>query len=131
MSIVSTQTDITVVNSATTLLSLLDNLISLIINSPSLYLDLKEVKLGCHSSISIFSLYILSRKKIYLIDIHCLETTAFSTTNSSATFLKTILESSTIPKVIFDICNDSDALFSHYEISVDGIKDLQLMKLAT
>ncbi len=102
MSIVSAQTDIIVVDSATTLLSLLDNL-----------------------SISIISLYVLSRKKIYLINIHRLGKTAFSTTNSSATSLKTILEPPTIPKVIFDIRNDSDALFSHYEISVDGIKDLQ------
>lgn len=131
MSIVSAQTDIIVVDSATTLLSLLDNLIGLAVDPPSLYLDLEGVKLGRHCSISIISLYVLSRKKIYLINIHRLGKTAFSTTNSSATSLKTILESPTIPKVIFDIRNDSDALFSHYEISVDGIKDLQLMELAT
>lgn len=130
MSIVSAQTDIIVVDSATTLLSLLDNLISLAVDPPSLYLNLEEVKLGRHCSISIISLYV-SRKKIYLINIHRLGKTAFSTTNSSATSLKTILESPTIPKVIFDIRNDSDALFSQYEISVDGIKDLQLMELAT
>lgn len=130
MSIVSAQTDITVVDSATTLLSLLDNLISLAVDPPSRYLDLEGVKLGRRGSISIFSLYVLPRKQIYLIDIHRLGTTAFSTTNSSAT-LKTILESPTIPKVIFDIRNDSDALFSHYEISVNGIKDLRLMELAT
>ena len=35
------------------------------------------------------------------------------------------------PKVIFNIGNDSNALFSHYHISVDGIKDLQLMELAS
>jgi exonuclease 3'-5' domain-containing protein 1 len=80
---------------------------------------------------SIISLYIAPIKKIYLLDIHRLRKTAFSTTNSSATSLKTILESPTIPKVIFDIRNDSDALFSHFQISVDGIKDLQLMELAT
>jgi exonuclease 3'-5' domain-containing protein 1 len=34
-------------------------------------------------------------------------------------------------EVIFDIRNDSDALFSLFQISVDGIKDLQLMELAT
>lgn len=131
MSILSAQTDIIVVDSATTLLSLLDILVSLAVDPPSLYLDLEGVKLGRHGSISIISLYVLPRKKIYLVDIHCLGRIAFSTTNSSATSLKTILESPTIPKVIFDIRNDSDALFSHYEISVDGIKDLQVMELAT
>ena len=122
---------IIVVDSATTLLSLLDNLINLSVDPPSLYLDLEGVKLGRHGSISIISLYVASTKKIYLIDIHRLGKTAFSTTNSSATSLKTILESPTIPKVIFDIRNDSDALFSHFEISVNGIQDLQLMELAT
>jgi len=123
--------DIIVVDSATTLVSLLDNLISLPVNPPSLYFDLEGVKLGRHGSISIVSLYIAPIKKIYLIDIHRLGKTAFSTTNRSATSLKTILESPTIPKVIFDIRNDSDALFSHFQISVNGIQDLQLMELAT
>jgi exonuclease 3'-5' domain-containing protein 1 len=131
MSIASAQTKIIVVDSVTTLLSLLDNLIGLPINPPSLYLDLEGIKLGRHGSISIISLYIAPVKKIYLIDIHRLGMTAFSTTNSSATSLKTILESPSIPKVIFDIRNDSDALFSHFQISVDGIQDLQLMELAT
>jgi len=45
--------------------------------------------------------------------------------------LKTILESAAIPKVVFDIRNASDALFSHFQISVNGIQDLQLMELAT
>ncbi|KAB8213073.1 hypothetical protein BDV33DRAFT_197113 [Aspergillus novoparasiticus] len=33
--------------------------------------------------------------------------------------------------VIFDVRNDSDALFNHYNISLDGMQDLQLMELAT
>ena len=118
-----------VVDSANTLLSLLDDLISLPVNPPSLYLELKGHYHGRHGSVPIVSLYVLSRKKIYLIDIHRLGKTAFSTTNSSAISLKTILESPTIPKVTFNICNNSNALFSYYEISVGGIKDLQLMEL--
>jgi exonuclease 3'-5' domain-containing protein 1 len=55
---------------------------------------------------------------------------ALSTTHSGVS-LKGILESATIPKVFFDIGNDSDALFSHYQILVEGINDLQLMELAT
>jgi len=41
------------------------------------------------------------------------------------------LESPIVPKVVFDIRNDSVALFSRYNIRVDGIKDVQLMELAT
>ena len=131
MSIVSAQTDIIVVDSATTLLSLLDNLISLAVDPPSLYLDLEGVKLGRYNSISIISLYVLPRKKIYLINIHRFGKTAFSIINSSVISLKTIFESLIIFKTIFDIYNDSDTLFSYYEISVNSIKDFQLIKLAT
>jgi exonuclease 3'-5' domain-containing protein 1 len=58
------------VDSVTTLLSLLDNLISLAVDPPSLYLDLEGVKLGCHGFISTILLYIALIKIIYLIDIH-------------------------------------------------------------
>lgn len=131
MSFILAEIDIIVVDSATILLSLLDNLVSLAVGPPSLYLDLEGVKVGRHGSISIISLHITSIKKLYLIDIHRLGKAAFSTTNSSATSLKTVLESPTMPKVIFDTRNNSDALFSHFQISVDGIEDLQLMELVT
>jgi exonuclease 3'-5' domain-containing protein 1 len=114
MLIVSAQTNIVVIDSTTTLLSLLDNIIGLAVDPPLLYLDLEGVKLGRYSSISIISLYIAPTKKIYLIDIYRFRKTAFLTTNSSATSLKIILESLTIPKVFFDICNNLDALFSHF-----------------
>jgi len=65
------------------------------------------------------------------LTIHCLRQAVFSTTNKNETSLKTILESSVILKVFFDIRNNSDALFSLFQISVDEIKDLQLMKLVT
>jgi exonuclease 3'-5' domain-containing protein 1 len=119
------------VDSAATFLSLLDNLINLAVDPPSLYLDLEGIKLSCHGSISIISLYVFPKKKIYFIDIHRLGKTAFLTTNNNAISFKIILESLIIPKIIFDIRNDSDTLFNHYEISVDGIKDFQLIKLAT
>jgi exonuclease 3'-5' domain-containing protein 1 len=124
MSIVSAQTDIIVVDSATTVLSLFDNLISLAVDPPSLSIlprctsTWKELNLVA-TVLSVISLYIAPIKKIYLIDIHRLGRTAFSTTNNSATSLKTILESPTIPKVIFDIRNNSDALFSNFQISVN------------
>jgi exonuclease 3'-5' domain-containing protein 1 len=42
-----------------------------------------------------------------------------------------ILESSHIPKVLFDVRNDSDALFSHFNVKLAGVIDLQLLELAT
>ncbi|KAF2003601.1 hypothetical protein P154DRAFT_589919 [Amniculicola lignicola CBS 123094] len=44
--------------------------------------------------------------------------------------LKYILEDPHIPKIFFDVRNDSDALYSHFGVKLQGIQDLQLMELA-
>lgn len=110
---------------------LLDSISLLAIDPPSLYIDLEGIALGRHGSLSIISLHIAPSNKTYLIDVHTLGSTTFSLTASNGYSLKTVLESTRIPKVIFDIRNDSDALFSLFQISVAGIKDLQLMELAS
>ncbi|TKX18744.1 3'-5' exonuclease-like protein 3 [Elsinoe australis] len=71
------------------------------------------------------------RKEVYLVDVTTLGPSAFVTSDKNGRNLKAILESSEIIKVFFDIRNDSDALFSLYNISVAGIEDLQLMELAS
>jgi exonuclease 3'-5' domain-containing protein 1 len=131
MSNTSPEINIRVIDSEKSLLTLLESISSLVVEPPSLYIDLEGNALGRHGSISILTLHIAPTKKTYLIDIHSLKEAAFSTTTASGTSLKNILESPTIPKVVFDIRNDSDALFSLFQISVDGIKDVQLMELAT
>ena len=126
---------IQVVDSINALLSLLDNLTRLPTDDPrpSLFIDLQGDSIGRNGTISVLTLFVVRPvKTIYLVDIHKLGANAFTTTHAgSGVSLQTILESATIPKVIFDVRNDSDALFAHYNISLDGIQDLQLMELAT
>ncbi|KAJ5864071.1 uncharacterized protein N7529_005987 [Penicillium soppii] len=98
---------------------------------PSLYIDLEGVDLGRHGSISILQLFAPSMKKIYIIDVYKLQDKAFSPVDNSGISLKFILETPCIQKGIFDLRNDSDALFSHYGISIHGIHDIQLMELAS
>ena len=124
------QTSVTLVDSIPLLLSLLDKLTNLPTNPPSLYLDLEGVHLGRHGTLSILSLYLSTTRHTYLIDIHTLGTPAFTTTNPNHS-LKTLLESPTHPKVLFDLRNDSAALFHHHQISLANPHDLQLMELAT
>lgn len=45
--------------------------------------------------------------------------------------LKTVLESESIPKVLFDARNDSDALYALYGVKLNGVMDLQVMELAS
>ncbi|KAK2052537.1 hypothetical protein LY76DRAFT_670626 [Colletotrichum caudatum] len=45
--------------------------------------------------------------------------------------LQSVLESSETMKVFLDVRNDSDALFAHFGIKLDGVQDLQLMEFAS
>ncbi|KAH8593887.1 ribonuclease H-like domain-containing protein [Bisporella sp. PMI_857] len=98
---------------------------------PLLYFDLEGINLGRHGSVSIMQLLVYPANQIYLIDVHTLGEDAFRTPGKTGTTLKDILESESIPKVFFDVRNDSDALFHHFSIKLAGIQDLQLMELAT
>lgn len=111
--------------------SLLDSLVDLPNQPPSLYIDLEGITLSRHGSISILQLYVLPKLETHLIDIHKLGSAAFTTPSTNGNTLKAILESPTITKVFFDVRNDSDALFSLFNIHLTGICDIQLMELAT
>ncbi|CZT53177.1 uncharacterized protein RSE6_14640 [Rhynchosporium secalis] len=98
---------------------------------PSLFLDLEGANLSRHGSPSILQIHVSPAGQTFLIDINTLGNEAFTTPGTSGQTLKTILESTSIPKVFFDVRNDSDALFSHYGINLACIHDLQLMELAS
>ncbi|KAJ4388149.1 hypothetical protein N0V93_008755 [Gnomoniopsis smithogilvyi] len=98
--------------------------------APSIYCDLEGVNLGRQGSLSILTLYVPQVQKVYLVDVFTLKQAAFST-ECDGRSLKTILEDNSVGKAFFDIRNDSDALYSHFGLSVAGIHDLQLMELAT
>ncbi|CAI6087788.1 unnamed protein product [Clonostachys chloroleuca] len=111
----------------------IDGLVDLPSSPPSLYVDLEGINLSRHGTISILQIHVRTTGHTYLIDVLTLGSLAFSTSGilHTETTLKSILESDQIPKVFFDVRNDSDALYSHYNISLSGIHDLQLMALAT
>lgn len=98
---------------------------------PSLYIDLEGVNLSRFGTVSILQLHVLPTGRTYLIDIHSLRDKSFTTCADNGWTLKRIFESDTIPKVFFDVRNDSDALYAHFGIRLACIQDLQLMELAT
>jgi exonuclease 3'-5' domain-containing protein 1 len=128
-----TMTTVTFVATTTELSSLLIIIKDLPTSPPSLYIDLEGEKLSRNGRISLLTLYALPINTVYLIDIHALGAAAFTTpahtisttaaneepssakltpTLEPIVTLKSILESPTIPKVFFDVRNDSDALFA-------------------
>jgi exonuclease 3'-5' domain-containing protein 1 len=117
------------IDAATAMSALVDVLDGQPTSPPSLYIDLEGVNLSRHGSISILQVYVLPRRQAYLVDDHTLGETAFSAASpTTGRILKDILEAEDIPKVFFDVRNDSDALYSHFQISLAGIQDLQLME---
>jgi exonuclease 3'-5' domain-containing protein 1 len=51
--------------------------------------------------------------------------------DASSKVSRGILESKDYLKVFFDVRNDSDAMYSHYQISLGGVIDLQLLEFAS
>lgn len=119
------------VDSVSSLSSFLPELPTCRMGRPDLYIDLEGDDLCRRGTLSLVTIFVESRRTVHLVDVTTLRGEAFSTTDSSGRTLKHILEAKDIIKVFFDIRNDSDALFSHYGIAVQGIEDVQLMELAT
>jgi exonuclease 3'-5' domain-containing protein 1 len=102
--------------------------------SPTMYIDLEGVDLCREGSLSIFTLLIdtgIPTRRVHLIDVHILGAQAFNTSGFRGKTLKDILQSEQIPKVFFDVRNDSDALFAHFGVALQGVEDVQLMESAT
>ncbi|KAJ6021233.1 hypothetical protein N7540_006737 [Penicillium herquei] len=110
------------------LLKVIDNL-PLAVATPDLFLDLEGNDLGRWGTLSIITLLVVSEHRIYLIDVHKLGKAAFESPDDTKISLKSILENPEIKKGIFDVRMDSDALFSHFNVSIDGVEDIQLMEL--
>ncbi|KAF4773343.1 3'-5' exonuclease [Colletotrichum scovillei] len=99
---------------------------------PLHYVDLEGDNLSRHGIISILQLYVAPKQHTYLLDIHALGDKAFLTPGErSGKTIKGFLEDPNTKKVFFDVRNDSDALFHHFRINLDGIQDLQLMEFAS
>lgn len=121
----------TLIDKVSALTTLLDSLEGLRNSPPSLFVDLEGDNLSRHGTVSILQLYVQPEGHVYLIDVHRLGAEAFDTPNANGLTLRSVLESPAIPKVFFDVRNDSDALYSLFNVMLAGVDDLQLMELAT
>ncbi|QKX64597.1 uncharacterized protein TRUGW13939_11772 [Talaromyces rugulosus] len=99
---------VTMIDTENAVSSLVDNMSNLPNNPPSIYLDLEGENLSRHGTLSIIQIYISTTNEAYLVDVHTLGNKAFVTPGT----------------------NDSDALYSHFDVSVAGIQDIQLMEVA-
>lgn len=123
----------TLVDTTDSLSSVIPTFCGLPTSPPSLYVDLEGEELGKNGTIALIQIYVLPLKHTYLIDVQVLGDAAFTTASKtpvSTPSLKAILESPHIPKCLFDVRHDSNALFFLYGVSMQGVQDIQLMELA-
>ncbi|KAF1973091.1 hypothetical protein BU23DRAFT_465984, partial [Bimuria novae-zelandiae CBS 107.79] len=104
-------------------------------HAPTMYIDIEGLNLCREGSISILTLLIdtgTPTRRVCLVDVHALGAQAFNTAGAKKKTLKDILQDVNIPKVFFfDVRNDSDALFAHFGVALEGVEDIQLMESAT
>lgn len=111
--------------------SMLDILTALERDSGSIYLDLEGVNLSRHGSISLIQIYLPSHERVFLVDVHTMGKRAFEISSSHEKTLKSVLESQTIKKYLFDVRNDADALYALFSVELAGVVDIQLLELAS
>ncbi|KXT16318.1 hypothetical protein AC579_3748 [Pseudocercospora musae] len=97
---------------------------------PAFYFDCEGKNLGRNGTVTLLAIYIPDLIRAFVVDLQELDHIGLATREEYET-LKTIFESSTILKGVFDCRGDSEALFAHYNLSLDGIVDVQLMEAAT
>ena len=103
-------------------------------HSPTMYMDLEGVNLCREGSLSILTLMLdteIPTRRVCLLDVHLPGAQVFNTAGVKQKTLKDIFEDDGIPKVFFDVRNDSDALFAHFGVALQGVEDVQLMESAT
>jgi exonuclease 3'-5' domain-containing protein 1 len=109
----------------------LEAFLSTIPPSSTLYLDLEGNSLSRHGTISLITILIHPQKVVRLIDVLVLGKSAFTTASNSGKTLKSIFEDPDIPKCLWDVRNDADALWALYHVSLAGVTDIQLLENAS
>lgn len=99
----------------------LDGLNDVATDSPLLYLDLEGDELSKDGTLTLISVFVLSRNYTYIIDVQVLAKAAFNTTASSGATFKSVLELPNILKALFDVRNNSNALLIYYGIALQGV----------
>ncbi|RPA99615.1 hypothetical protein L873DRAFT_1683099 [Choiromyces venosus 120613-1] len=121
----------TLIDTLPALAAMVSSISNLPNSPPPLYLDLEGESLDRYGTIALMQIHVLPRNYTYILDITTLGSQAFTYRESTqAKTFKMILESPSIAKCLFDLRNDSDALFNIYGISLEGAQDIQVMNYA-
>lgn len=97
-----------------------------------LAVDLEGINLGRNGTISLLQFYACGDESLYLVDILKLGAAAFKHPGSpSRVTLRSLLESDSIRKLLFDPRADAEALYYLYHVNLRGVICCQLLHTAT
>lgn len=119
------------IDSQESVVSLLEKLEGSPVQPPFLFVDLEGVNLSRQGSVAIMQVLMPPDPSVHLIDIHNLQEEAFQTETREGLSLKALLQSDKFVKIFFDVRNDSDALYSHFDVNLSCVVDLQVLEYAT
>lgn len=105
--------------------------LSSILPSSTLYLDLEGKNLSRNGTLAIITILVHPPQATSLIDVQTLRDAAFTTVNSNGKTLKALLEDPDVPKCLWDVRNDADALWAHHKVRLAGVTDVQLLENAS
>lgn len=109
--------------------------LSSIDSSSTLYVDLEGQNLCRHGTLTLITILVHPQNTVAIVDVQTLGSTAFTTPSTYPTqppkTLKSILEDPAIPKYLWDVRNDADALKALYDVGIAGVHDIQLLENAT
>src|ERR1700733_1982524 len=109
----------------------LEAFLSSIPPSCTLYLDVEGNNLCRYGTIPLITILIHPQRVVRLIDVLVLGETAFTTASDNGKTRKSIFEDADIPKCIWDVRNDADALWALYKVGLVGVTDIQLLENAS
>ena len=105
--------------------------LSSISSASVLYLDLEGDNISRNGAINIITILLYPQKIVRLIDVMTLKELAFTVAADNGRTLKSVFESPKIPKYLWDVRNDADALWALYQVGLAGVTDIQLLEIAT
>jgi exonuclease 3'-5' domain-containing protein 1 len=121
---------IAVVDTPATVKSMLDKLDGQGSESADIFFEVSSCERAT-DRISVCTIYMKSHHAAFVLDVNTLGSGAFFTSNTAGVSLKTIFADADIAKVVFDVRKVASALYESFQLSLAGIKDVQLMELAS
>jgi exonuclease 3'-5' domain-containing protein 1 len=95
-------------------------------------LDLEGKNLCRHGTLTLMTVLVHPAGSTAVIDVQTLGGSAFTTRGGAeGRTLKDILQDPNVPKLLWDVRNDADALWSHHRVRLAGVLDVQVLENAS